>query len=1513
MIRSAFRLQAALLLLASASAAWAHYQTLDFDLSKSDPQAYTTDIPASAFTPNGLRLQVKPGTQYTLTSNRVFTDEFDFDVQFEVAEASENGRIAIELVLLNDGKKRKVLGTLLIPPPGKGAEQGEFRYLKDGKAAGFQWEGRWTDVSHMTGYGGGKARLEWLRIHKALTKVWFLQKVKGEPYRWDGMANYPATEYFKEDCESFKIGFAVRAADGAAGTVLIKTMRISGGTVMPRDTGRREFHLDFGPVNQELEDEFMPVNEFTMYTPAQGYGWVIPEYEKVWQGRVPSLGDKEIAEAGYPPIVGDHEGWYTEFLRQCFWLERNDKKYFYSTSHGGDFVEFFEKWMDLKTPLERDFVGMARPFHFCMNPLYQKDVEERRGSLYIDDDLSADFVLDLPNGNYNAILGVGYTQSLFAGGESRSMNVEINGRVRAQELGPNWRRSNQYPVRNILVENGKMDFRFFVDVRKCMDPYTNHHLAVGWMINYILVLPAEDKELMNAWEWKIIKRRGEIIRRVTFVEGEPAVTCLENKPGETQAPFISLNGKPWYFCKVQNNYIPGDTDYVSYYCLANAAHAYTTVRDSHHFFKPDWEKLSYSDDYPWDMVDRMNVGYTWRCLSSLALEDIISFVPHAVQGEGTPTMDSRGRRNRYNIQPPLNSALGREIQKEAYTMMSNQLGLHPAKAANYIYEELWHPEDLGYDDQSLIQYWDWLKRKHKTIENLNKEWGREYKSFDEINQPTQGKNDFWQFTPEFVNFRKFRAWAQEQTIKSACDLAHELEPEHFAWGAKGDFGTQSYYPGEFLDMFGWYSPEVACSVARHFNKAAIVGGYMLNCEYAYLDGRRQFDHKPGPRHYMGKEEVNSVYNMLISSVFKGAKGFYNEWYSDGMCHFFHRTEMIKTLAPKYKIIHWTGQLAFYEPGAFEGPPVNMERQALYASCANKLLYRLAPLWLPAQPLAPRVLYPLVETSFFLDILGPKPYADFESEQMRVLRSSNIPAEFLNVAAAGDLSRYKLIVIADGCQAIRKADAERIRNFVLGGGKLILLNGGGFTTDERPRRYKKEEVFPVEEFADLGGYSIVARNPWHMPLGKAVVSFAKNEIAPEFADGRALGEWETQFHYVPREGSRVFLKGVITGQELKGKEVAMGLLNKAGNVAVVQMPPKEAPEESVRPLSRFFRRLLDSWQVDDRVRLAGVEDEWDLYSGLLTGDGFWLAAACNLSVDTPHKVALRIKVLPPGDYTLEDVTGDTPDLAKKADGSIRLREDAANRQSGISYTLSAQQLGDGAITADIAPLQARVYLIRPAAQKVWVSLWKPSLQAFLARSTNSLAIAYGTDAADKSGAEALAAALTGLGVKATPLPAAGVKLKKLHFEVRAKPDASAKAYREDTSKWYLMDTFENEVVDCGSNMFVVGNEDTNGLLRHLGKDGTFAYDKVLEKITSKFPGPGRGIIGTVECVNSAVYDPRSQSRDAIFAGGSDAAGTTAAVNELVALIRQYGKDAAKPPAAPARRLGPGPKAPQPPRN
>ncbi|MGA2066083.1 MAG: beta-galactosidase [Thermoguttaceae bacterium] len=1458
--------------------ATAQWQTVDFDLTKSDAQAYATDIPPAAFTPEGLRLPVKPGVEYTLTSRQMFSDEFDFDLQIEVPERSEKGAVYIDEILVNQERRRKAVGTYRNVSLRPGSDSGTIRYYKDGRPMRGRVDNHETDASSTTGYGQGF--MEWLRMHKApQAKVWFLQRLRGEPYSWPAVADYPKTTYFQEDCDSFQVGFVVRSPagpEGASGTVRIKAMRIAGAAVRPRDRQRRTFLFDFGPVNQELEDEFTPVNQYSTYTPAKGYGWVIPDPEKLVldESLVPELDDEAIAAHGLPPVPRDDEGWYQSFLRKAYWLELNDKRLFYSTSHGFDYVEFFQKWLDLKTPLDRDFVGMARPYHFGMDHRYQKDVEERRGSLYIDDDLSGEFLVDLPNGRYNLILGVGYSASLF-GGPSGAFNVEVQGRVRKQGLGPHWRRASQNPIRDVNVTDGRMRIRLFCDVRKAMDPYSNHNLGLGWMLNYLLVLPADEPELMNQWEWKIIKRRGEVIRRVTFVPGGPARTRNEGN-------FISLNGKPFYFHKVMNNYHPGSTEHYPYYCLATVLSLKHPIRDSAHFFRPDWEKLSYSDDYPWQSIDEMNMTYTWGFRGTLHHDGILSFVPHAAAGEGSPTLDSRGRSNRYNIQPPLNSALGKEIQKEAYTMMSNQLRLHPANAGHFVYEELWHPDDAGFEDQSLLQFREWLRRKYGSVERLNEEWGRNYKSFDEIAQPEPYKKEFWDFTPEWVDFRKFRGWAQREMVRSACDLLRGLEPEHFSWGAKGDFGTQSWYTGEFVDAFGWYDPYVAASVARYFGRAAVSFGYLFECEHAYLDGRRQFDHKPGPRTYRGRDEAQQNYNHLISSVFKGTKGFFSEWYEDGMCHAFHRTAYLKEEAPKYRIRHWTGQLPFYEPAAFEGPPVNMDRNVLRASAANQMLLRLAPLWLPAKPLTPRVLLPTTEASFFLRFFGEPPYADFETVGMRVLRSANLCADFMALPAVEDLSRYRLIVMTDTAQAISRRDAARIKQFVRDGGKLILLDAAGFSDDVRPRRYRPGpgEVFPLEEFAELGGYRLAADNAWHMSLGKTTVRFAACDVSPGTADGTVLGDYDLQYYYEPLRGSRVFLKGKLPKT---GKEVALGLVNPAGNVVVASVPPKEAKEEVVRLLARWFRPVLDRWQPDDRVTIAGIDDAWDMYAGCLEGEGYTLAAVCNLSAQEQRKVSLRLGTLPKGEYAVIDVTSPRPELMKKSDGGLRLRPDPAAWNMKIERWMSGDEIARQGIACEVQPLQARVFLLRPKADRVWVSLWPPSLAAF---AELPITIAYGTGPGEKDAAGSLRAALASLAVKADVAAAGRIKRKRVRHEVRIDPMKANRGYREDMSTWYLMDVFDNELIDCPNNLILVGSADTNELVKLLAKEGTFAYDKMPEKIGAAYPDPGRGVIGMVEAVNSAIYDLRSESRDAVVAGGADAAGTRLAVEELVRLLRRH---------------------------
>jgi hypothetical protein len=390
------------------------------------------------------------------------------------------------------------------------------------------------------------------------------------------------------------------------------------------------------------------------------------------------------------------------------------------------------------------------------------------------------------------------------------------------------------------------------------------------------------------------------------------------------------------------------------------------------------------------------------------------------------------------------------------------------------------------------------------------------------------------------------------------------------------------------------------------------------------------------------------------------------------------------------------------------------------------------------------------------------------------------------------------------------------------------------------------------------------------------------------DGTPLGTYTIPCYYVPRKDSQVFLKGHIPKGNL---DVALGILNKAHNVAVVSFPPKGSSDALVRPLSLWFHKLLDSWNIDGRVKLAGVDDAWDLYAGCLCGEGYTLAAACNNAVDKPRALKLQLNFLPPGDYAVTEVTGDPPDLATKPDGGPMLKNDPAARQLKINYQLSAQQIAQQGIPCVVRPRQAQVFLIRPLEPKVCVSIWKPWLRSFV---QHPLTIAYGTGAADKAGAEAIRAALSKGGVPAGLAPATEIKFQKLHHDVRIDPLKRDHRPKESTAGWYLVDTFDNEVVDTQDNLIIVGSLETNELLKHLAQEGSFVYDKVLEKVTAQYPGPGRGVIGSIDSINFATYDLRSQARDAITVGGSDTAGTQAAVHEFIKLIAQYGAGAGPAP-------------------
>jgi hypothetical protein len=141
-----------------------------------------------------------------------------------------------------------------------------------------------------------------------------------------------------------------------------------------------------------------------------------------------------------------------------------------------------------------------------------------------------------------------------------------------------------------------------------------------------------------------------------------------------------------------------------------------------------------------------------------------------------------------------------------------------------------------------------------------------------------------------------------------------------------------------------------------------------------------------------------------------------------------------------------------------------------------------------------------------------------------------------------------------------------------------------------------------------------------------------------------------------------------------------------------------------------------------------------------------------------------------------------------------------------------------------------------------------------------------------------------------LKASQVKVATEKHEVRVDPRDGRRIEGQPVPErdWFLLQTFVNHPIDTGRHMIFVGREDTNRMVKHLGAVDTFTYDKVLEKVTNTYPGAGRGVVQVVDSINFPYFFANSWTRDGILVGGSDAAGTEAAVARFLDLIKDLPK-------------------------
>ena len=533
------------------------------------------------------------------------------------------------------------------------------------------------------------------------------------------------------------------------------------------------------------------------------------------------------------------------------------------------------------------------------------------------------------------------------------------------------------------------------------------------------------------------------------------------------------------------------------------------------------------------------------------------------------------------------------------------------------------------------------------------------------------------------------------------------------------------------------------------------------------------------------------------------------------------------------------------------PDVYMESKSLQLARVNQLFMRLAPLFLPTRVPPARVAMLATTESD----MGGGPSVYYGETVMQPVYLFQMPFDVLRREQSDRIKDYDVLVLSALCGAMDPEEVESVKAFVARGGKLLILPPAAHT-DARNLQPR-----------DFGWAAVAGCKPGPAVDcgGEAQITVAKNDVIRSLSPGDALpGFAKLQTGKLP---SLVMTDGAVLA-EVKGKPVAA--VSKDGRVVTACLPQFMPTWTSLGAAHfdaaavKFFRDVFAAWKIARPVTLSGDGETHMVDAGVLRGPSYWLAFLASYSLQDQTATA-RLAFLPDGKYDVLDVTGERPLIQKDQTGQNHYAPDPLYRRSFfVKQNVSASDLRDTGVALELGKQAGRVLLVRPAGETVWVNCPGYELQALAKR---PLAVVPG------KGCEKLAERIR------DALAAAGNKA-----EIVA-PDAIAarKVANTVVVDGVTVDTFESAPLDVKSGLVLIGNESNNSVIRRLADERTFCFDKMLQKVDDKLPGPGRGLIEVVESVSSEAYDSTANSRDAIVIGGSDADGTAKSVESFLKIL------------------------------
>ena len=1068
-----------------------------------------------------------------------------------------------------------------------------------------------------------------------------------------------------------------------------------------------------------------------------------------------------------------------------------------------------------------------------------------------DDPIPATFIVDVPDGEYMALLAVGDPK--VSNFQYAPFKVSFSGEAKIDLVAPG--AVTERRVEGIRVEGGKLRITFESLPEKCNKHPYPWNKFVAWTANFLILAPKADKEAFEK-EIAAVKDMRANAYWDNFPKGTPPkCRVVDGYIVKDGKPFFRLLWHGWGWDELVGGY--------RFYCLTNTINnnAMRPFLSFDQYPDDNYPKLAMEKVRLPDFVTQANRAYSFGYLVN-TYSEWTKVLPGCYRDpkryEGDD-LDNRGKTTQW--EPAVWGKGAMEWASRAHTAEAEHTERHPAVTSHEIIEEYWLVPG-GYSEPSKAHYRDWLKARYGEIARLNAEWGTTYGDFKEIDPPKKA-DSYGQLTANHSAFDTWKRLHNVEMVKLGYEAIKKINPDILVAGGKGVAGAACYDYGQWVDVLHWYSAwsMAAARAATDKWNHVLCPVYVNPCGLHKVRGGNPVGTDPFYERYR-----LAPYPEMLTKVMEGSRAIFNEDYVNSPdFHYYHYTKQWKGKKHQGTL---GGALEFTTEDL---PDVFVEEKTLQLARFNQMMYRLAPVVLPTKiPPAQVALLHTPETFYLFDSMTV--YSQCMASFERLCQMLHIRHDMLHAAdLEANVGKYKVLVLTAAAECVTPQQAQAIKKFHDGGGAVILLDGA-MNLDSRTLQ---NSAFLDDFRKDLGLVSKKLAKP-----GEPMVS-AAGKFTPTLGEGKPLKNVKEN----PQAPHGYETSAGQTALARIGEDAVM-IATASGRCFAMTNGAMRKGYKGGQPFDEnwlaLFRDVFTAAGVKPELTLEGGPNAERVTAGVMTGKDasnapYWVVGLANFN-KADQDLTVKIHCLPqrsgqheaPLDkYEVIDLTGERPIIRADDKGGNHLAVDAEMRQIKVlASDIGPDELASKGLAVKVEPLMGRMLVIRPSGQKV-----KVNAPAFTLKAVAKDVVVVpgdGLGAAGKALAEQVVNAIVASGGKAEVAAEADIKKAKTHNEIK--------------TDGVLLETFDNEPLVTQKNLVLIGSEATNGLVKHLAAPGTFTYDKVLEKVTAKYPGGGRGVLAVVDSVNDCAFDATDKSRDAILVGGSDDPGTAAAVARLVEILQ-----------------------------